>query len=359
MRNYLYFNEEEMPTGVSESLTESATEVLPEEVPTGVSESLTESATEVLPEEMPDEATQEIPHPTEATQGEDSAPFAVQEGVSEEALSADQTQGADENGEDGAMGIAGASYAPEDSVPTLGEGASVLSVRNLSKAYKKGEPILDNFSLDVAKGQIVGLLGPNGCGKTTLLKLVAGLLVPDVGTIEIAGERRSELSNRYISYLPERTYFTPGMKVTALLDYFADFYDDFDRSLAENMLYDLEIPMNARLRTLSKGMKEKVQLVLVMSRKTKLYLLDEPIGGVDPAAREYVLNTILARYNTDASVIITTHLIADVEPVLDSFAFLGYGGELLAYGKAENAREQTGKSLDELFREVFRCYRKL
>ena len=243
-------------------------------------------------------------------------------------------------------------------VPSLGDGEPVLSVRNLSKSYKRDEYILKNFSLEIAKGQIVGLLGPNGCGKTTLLKMIAGLLVPDAGTIEIAGRRRSELSNLDISYLPERTYFTPGMRVNALLDYFSDFYLDFDCALAEQMLHDLDIPLDAKLRTLSKGMKEKVQLVLVMSRKTKLYLLDEPIGGVDPAAREYVLNTILSRYNTEASVIITTHLISDVEPVLDTFAFLGYGGELLAWGSTEHAREQTGKSLDELFREVFRCYRK-
>ena len=253
----------------------------------------------------------------------------------------------------------GGHYAPEGTIPTLGEGETVLSVRGLYKGYRKGEYVLENFSLDVAKGQIVGLLGPNGCGKTTLLKMIAGLLVPDCGEILVAGEPRSERSNTSISYLPERTYFTPGMRVSALLDYFADFYEDFDRALAERMLADLHIPMEHRLRALSKGMKEKVQLVLVMSRKTKLYLLDEPIGGVDPAAREYVLNTILSRYNTDASVIITTHLIADVEPALDSFAFLGYGGEILAYGSAEDARAQTGKSLDELFREVFRCYRRL
>ena len=285
----------------------------------------------------------------------------IEEATVEAAESVAEETSTEASGEEevGALGIAGATYAPEDSIPTLGEGECVLSVRNLYKAYKRGENILENFSLDVARGQIVGLLGPNGCGKTTLLKMIAGLLVADQGEIQVAGERRSELSNRDISYLPERTYFTPGMKVTQLLEYFQDFYEDFDRSLAEEMLYDLDIPMNAKLRTLSKGMKEKVQLVLVMSRKTKLYLLDEPIGGVDPAAREYVLNTILARYNNDATVLLTTHLIADIEPVLDSFAFLGYRGELLAYGQAERAREETGKSLDELFREVFRCYRKL
>ena len=280
-------------------------------------------------------------------------------GASEDAAPTDSDATPSEQPDDEERPSVGGHYAPEGTVPALGKGDAVLSVRNLYKGYRKDSYVLENFSLDIAKGQIVGILGPNGCGKTTLLKMVAGLLVPDRGQILIAGEERSELSNINISYLPERTYFTPGMRVSALLDYFADFYSDFDRALAEKMLADLDIPMENKLRTLSKGMKEKVQLVLVMSRKTKLYLLDEPIGGVDPAAREYVLNTILSSYNPDASVIITTHLIADVEQILDSFAFLGYGGEILAYGSSEDAREQTGKSLDELFREVFRCYRRL
>ena len=280
-------------------------------------------------------------------------------GAAEDAAPTDSDAIASEQPDDEERPSVGGHYAPEGTVPSLGKGDAVLSVRNLYKGYRKDSYVLENFSLDIAKGQIVGILGPNGCGKTTLLKMVAGLLVPDRGQILIAGEERSELSNINISYLPERTYFTPGMRVSALLDYFADFYSDFDRALAEKMLADLDIPMENKLRTLSKGMKEKVQLVLVMSRKTKLYLLDEPIGGVDPAAREYVLNTILSSYNPDASVIITTHLIADVEQILDSFAFLGYGGEILAYGSSEDAREQTGKSLDELFREVFRCYRRL
>ena len=155
--------------------------------------------------------------------------------------------------------------------------------------------------------------------------------------------------------LPEE--FLNRMK-EMLQEEFEDFYQSFDADKARKLLSDLDLDPTQKLSKMSKGMREKVQLVLVMSRKTKLYLLDEPIGGVDPAAREYVLNTILARYNTNASVIITTHLISDIEPVLDSFAFLGYGGELIAYGRAEDAREETGKSLDELFREVFRCYRK-
>lgn len=354
-----YYNEEEMPVGADVTgeyvgQTECQTQQTPLQ---------SEGAPDVDTDSVAEVATREG---TPETNADSVAEVAISEGTTEadadsvaEVASDGQENTQEATTEEDAMGISGATYAPENSIPTLGRGENVLSVRHLFKGYRKDAYVLNNFSLDVAYGQIVGLLGPNGCGKTTLLKMIAGLLVPDSGSIEVAGEARCENTNKYISYLPERTYFTPGMKVSALLDYFEDFYDDFNRTLAEDMLADLDIPMNAKLRALSKGMKEKVQLVLVMSRKTKLYLLDEPIGGVDPAAREYVLNTILSRYNTEASVIITTHLIADIEPVLDSFAFLGYGGELLAYGSAEDARAETGKSLDELFREVFRCYRRL
>lgn len=340
----LYFHEDDLSAGAA-SLADAMT---PEKTPDPVAAA-----------EMPLVQTAE---PLDAAAPEESVEQSEPTASIGDAVDMQSEEGAASASEDSPTEerpAVGGHYAPEGSVPTLGEGEAVLSVRNLYKGYRKGSSVLEDFSLDIAKGQIVGLLGPNGCGKTTLLKMIAGLLVPDRGEIRIAGEERTELSNKNISYLPERTYFTPGMRVLALLDYFADFYEDFDRALAERMLADLDIPMEQKLRALSKGMKEKVQLVLVMSRKTKLYLLDEPIGGVDPAAREYVLNTILSRYNTDASVIITTHLIADVEPVLDSFAFLGYGGEILAYGSSEDARAQTGKSLDELFREVFRCYRRL
>ncbi|MBR7116965.1 MAG: ABC transporter ATP-binding protein [Clostridia bacterium] len=232
----------------------------------------------------------------------------------------------------------------------------VLKCTGLSKSYVRGTPVLKDFDFEIKSGKIYGLLGPNGCGKSTFLKLVAGLLVPDSGTIEICGEPRSEESNSLISYLPERTYFAPRMKVSELLDYFVDFYSDFSREVAERMLKDLGIPTTARLRELSKGMKEKVQLIMVMSRRAKLYMLDEPIGGVDPASREYILNTIIGNYSPEASVIITTHLITDIEPVLDEFAFMGYGGEILRMGNADMIREHTGMSLDELFKEVFRCY---
>lgn len=231
----------------------------------------------------------------------------------------------------------------------------VLKCENLSKAYKPGKPVLTNFNLTIEPGRIVGLLGPNGCGKSTFLKLVSGLLVPDGGRIEICGKERSEDSNAYISFLPERTYFDSRSRVSELISLFKDFYEDFDEEVATKMLGDLHIPLDSKLKTLSKGMKEKVQLIMVMSRKTKLYLLDEPIGGVDPASREYILNTIITNYNPEASIIITTHLIADIEPVLDDFAFMTYGGDIVRMGNADTVREATGKILDELFREEFRC----
>ena len=231
----------------------------------------------------------------------------------------------------------------------------VLKCENLSKAYQPGKPVLQDFNLTIEQGRIVGLLGPNGCGKSTLLKLISGLLVPNSGTIEICGHPRSELTNSMISYLPERSYCSSSMRVTELLEIFSDFYADFDRTLAEQMLRDLSIPFGSPLKTLSKGMKEKTQLTMVMSRRTKLYMLDEPIGGVDPASREYILGKIIGGYNKDATVIITTHLITDIEPILDEFAFIGQGGKIIRAGSAEDARVEYGKSLDEQFREVFKC----
>ena len=231
-----------------------------------------------------------------------------------------------------------------------------LVCRDLTKSYLRGRPILQNLNVTLRPGRIVGLLGPNGCGKSTLLKLVCGILVPDSGEILICGEPRSEATCRLVSYLPERTYFDSRMRVCDLVAYFADFYEDFDREKAEGMMRDLKIDSAARLRTLSKGTKEKVQLVLVMSRRARLYLLDEPIGGVDPAARDYILQTIIGNYNKEATVLITTHLIHDIEPALDEFAFMANGGRILLSGNAEAVRAERGKSLDELFREVFSCY---
>ncbi|MBQ3508035.1 MAG: ABC transporter ATP-binding protein [Clostridia bacterium] len=235
--------------------------------------------------------------------------------------------------------------------------APILTCNNLCKSYTPGKPVLHNLNISLSGGKIVGLLGPNGCGKSTLLKMISGILVPDSGSIEVCGIPRSEETNAFISYLPERTYFNSWMRVEELITYFRDFFPDFDEVCARKMLSDLSIDTTMKLRSLSKGNKEKVQLVLVMSRKAKLYLLDEPIGGVDPAARDYILSTIIGNYSPDAAVIITTHLIYDIEPVLDEFAFMGYGGQILLSGIADEVREERGKTLDELFREVFRCSR--
>lgn len=232
---------------------------------------------------------------------------------------------------------------------------NILECKDLNKAYKKNFPVLYNFNISIPSGRIIGLLGPNGCGKSTLMKLVAGLLQADSGEITVAGNPVGEKSKALISYLPERTYFNSAMKVEELVDYFETFYSDFDTAKAYKLLADLAIDPKANLKSLSKGTKEKVQLILVMSRNAKLYLLDEPIAGVDPAAREYILNTIVSNYNPDATVIITTHLITDVEQVLDDFVFLSFGGRILRAGNAEEARNESGKSLDELFKEVFRC----
>ena len=198
----------------------------------------------------------------------------------------------------------------------------------------------------------MGLLGPNGSGKTTFLKIAAGLLTPSSGELTVCGQKIGPETKAVVSYLPDKTYLNRQQKITEILDFFQDFYKDFDRERAENMLSALDT--SARLKTLSKGNQEKVQLVLVMSRRAKLYLLDEPIGGVDPAARDYILNTIITNYDPSATVVISTHLIADVERVLDEFVFLSQG-RIVRQGSTDETREETGKSLDELFREVFRC----
>ena len=231
----------------------------------------------------------------------------------------------------------------------------VLKCTNLCKSYNKNTPVLKDLNIEFPAGKIVGLLGPNGCGKSTLIKLACGLLSADSGEIYICGEERSEKSNALISYLPERTYFNSWMKVDELLKYFSDFYSDFDEELARKMLADLKIDTKSKLRTLSKGTKEKVQLVMVMARRAKIYFLDEPIAGVDPAARDYILQTIVGNYNPEATVVITTHLLHDIEPVLDEFFFMGYSGEIKLSGVADDVREEYGKSLDEIFKEVFKC----
>lgn len=232
---------------------------------------------------------------------------------------------------------------------------NILECKNLTKSYTRNKPVLSNLNLQIPAGRIIGLLGPNGCGKSTLIKLIAGLLHPDSGEIRVGGYPVGAESNALISYLPERPYFSSGMKVEQLLHFFREFYADFDIKRAYRLLGDMGIDPKAQLKTLSKGTKEKVQLILVMSRNAKLYLLDEPIAGVDPAAREYILRTIVGNYNPEASIIITTHLITDVEQVLDDFMFLSYGGKILCSGNAEVTRNATGKSLDQLFKEVFKC----
>lgn len=232
----------------------------------------------------------------------------------------------------------------------------VLQCKNLTKAYHKyGTPVLSGLNVTLPAGKIIGLLGPNGCGKSTLIKLISGILVPDGGSIEICGQPQGEATNALVSYLPERPYFDPRMSVSELIAFFVDFYEDFDSTRAQKMLADMGIDPNAKLRTLSKGTKEKVQLILVMARRAKLYLLDEPIAGVDPAARDYILQTIIGNYDPEATVLITTHLIHDVEPILETFAFMGYGGQILRAGSCDEIRAEEGKSIDELFREVFKC----
>lgn len=230
---------------------------------------------------------------------------------------------------------------------------SVLTATGLTMRYHNCVA-LDGLDLALPQGKIIGLLGPNGSGKTTFIKLAAGLLTPTAGEIRICGETIGPKTKAAVSYLPDRSYFSRNIRVREQLDFFQDFYADFDRARAEQMLSALGISQDARFRTLSKGTQEKAQLVLVMSRRARLYLLDEPIGGVDPAARDYILNTIISNYDPRATVLISTHLISDVERVLDEFLFL-YQGKVIQGGNADTVREETGKSLDELFREVFKC----
>ena len=229
----------------------------------------------------------------------------------------------------------------------------VLQTQKLSKAYS-GHWALQEVDIQLPKGKIIGLLGPNGSGKTTFLKLCAGLLRPTGGSIDICGHAQSTYTKYLVSFLPDRTYLNNRQKVKEQLDMFADFYPDFDRQRAEQMLAALNISPDVRFGTLSKGSKEKVMLVLVMSRRAKLYLLDEPIGGVDPATRDYILNTIVSNFDPDATVVISTHLISDVENILDGYVFL-HNGKIVRQGEVSQTREETGKTLDELFREVFRC----
>ena len=229
----------------------------------------------------------------------------------------------------------------------------ILKLSNLTKRYGC-LPALDDVSLSLTSGKIIGLLGPYGSGKTTMMNICAGVLTPTSGDVQICGKPVGIESKALVSYLPDRTYLRGNQTLREQLEMFEDFYADFARKRAEAMLADLRLDLNARFQTLSKGNREKVQLVLVMSRRAKLNLLDEPIGGVDPAARDYILNTIINNYDPSATVLISTHLISDVEQVLDSYIFVNQG-KIIRAGSVDEAREETGGSLDQLFREVFRC----
>jgi len=229
----------------------------------------------------------------------------------------------------------------------------ILECKGLTKRYG-GKTALDQITFSLMPGKIIGLLGPNGSGKTTLIKLLNGLLVPTEGQIFIDGLRPGTETKKFVSYLPERTYLNSWMKVCDIIDFFQDFYEDFDKARAYDMLKRLNINPSDRLRTMSKGTKEKVQLILVMSRRARLYCLDEPIAGVDPAARDYILSTIIQNYDENANNIISTHLISDVENILDDVVFI-QNGHIRMVDSVENIRFNQGKSVDALFREVFKC----
>ena len=230
---------------------------------------------------------------------------------------------------------------------------SILECSRLCKHYGRVQA-LDGVDLTLEPGRIVGLLGPNGSGKSTLIKLACGLLTPSEGSIRICGEKPGAVTNALVSYLPERTAVPEWMSVKELLAFYADFYDDFQLEATRQMLDALGLASAKQIRQMSKGSREKVQLILTMSRQARLYLLDEPIGGVDPATRDYILSTIIAHYNPEASVVISTHLIADVEKILDEVVFL-QEGRVLLHDEVDALREEKGKSMDALFREVFKC----
>lgn len=230
---------------------------------------------------------------------------------------------------------------------------TVLECRSLSKNYGSLQALSD-VSFNVESGRIVGLLGPNGSGKTTFIKLVNGLLTPSSGTILINGMEPGVGTRKIVSFLPDRTSIPTWMTAAQLLDFFCDFYSDFRRDAAIQMLSRLNISEKQRIKQMSKGTREKVQLILTMSRSASLYLLDEPIGGVDPATRDYILSTIISNYNPEAAVIISTHLIADVERVLDDVIFINEG-RIVLQSSTDAIREEKGISVDALFREVFKC----
>lgn len=230
----------------------------------------------------------------------------------------------------------------------------LLEVSNLTKIYDK-VVALDDFSLSLPQGKIVGLLGPNGCGKSTLIKILAGVLQPTVGAVKIDGLDIGLETKKIVSYLPDRSYFSGGITVAEAIETFADFYEDFSKEKALELLNVLQIGVNRKLNTLSKGMREKVQLALVMSRNAKLYLLDEPIGGVDVTTRDFIIHYLFKNFNKEATVLISTHLIADIEDALDEFVLIKQG-KTIAKGDVKKLKEETGDTLDNYVRGIFRCF---
>ena len=230
---------------------------------------------------------------------------------------------------------------------------ALITCEGLVKKYGNMTALSD-FSIEIPAGRIIGILGPNGSGKTTFIKSLCGVLTPEAGTIRIDGKEVGTESKKIVSYLPERPYFSSAVRVKETLDFFEGFYEDFERKTALHMLSTLQIDLKSKIGSLSKGTREKLQLVLVMSRRAKVYLLDEPMGGVDPAARDFILKTILTNYSEDASVLISTHLISDVEKVLDEVVFIKHG-KLALHKPVDDIRMEETKSVDMLFREVFAC----
>lgn len=226
----------------------------------------------------------------------------------------------------------------------------LLSVKKVSKSFGD-KKVVDSVSFSLSKGKIVGLLGKNGSGKTTILKMINDLLTVDEGEILICGEKVSPITKAKVSFLPERTYLNPTKTVKQTFDFFEDFYSDFDRAKAEALLKDLDLDINSKLSKMSKGMKEKIQLVLVMSRHASLYVLDEPLGGVDPSTRDYIMQTILKNFGEDSALLITTHLVSDVEKILDQVIFID-NGKIILDRNAEELREEQNASIDEIFRRT-------
>lgn len=240
-----------------------------------------------------------------------------------------------------------------NNISTTDKTNELISITNLTKNYQK-KTVLSNLNLTLEPGHIVGLLGPNGSGKTTLIKILTGVIKEYSGSVTINGNAIGPKTKAMVSYLPDTTYFSSWMRPVDVISLFKDFYSDFDQQKCLDMLHRLELNENQKIKTMSKGMIEKFQLSLVMSRNAKLYVLDEPIGGVDPAARDFILDTILSNYNEDATIFMSTHLISDVERIFDTVVFLR-DGEVVLHGDIDDIRAREQKSIDELFREVFKC----